>query len=476
MWAPAKSRGRSWPTNGRWTQRDIVRDLTQGSILKQIISLAVPICGAMIITPLYQLIDLYFVSPLGDAAIAGVGAAATAGSLINALNQMVNVGATALIAQAAGRKDRADANLVFNQALGMAAILGVTTLVVGFILANQYMRWISGDDATIRAGTKYLIWFMPALALQYAMMVIAAALRGTGIVMPTIIIQILAVLSNIGLAPVLIAGWGTGLPLGVAGAGFASSLAMAVGVATLWIYFHLSEHYVGLNPKLSWPQLAQWRRILRIGLPAGGEFTVMFIYMTVAYYALGGFGAAAQAGFGVGARVLGLIQTPVMAIAFAAGPIVGQSIGAANIGRVRETVKTVSFLSFVMMILLTVLVQLRPEFFVGGVTKDESMIVVGSLFLRIVSLCLVPQGLVFVCSSMFQGLGNTKPSLLSSGLRLATYGPPMIWLSGRAGFHMADVWWWSLPTTTLQAAVSVYLLRREIRKVAARYQSRLSTN
>src|SRR6201982_818777 len=91
------------------------------------------------------------------------------------------------------------------------------------------------------------------------------------------------------------------------------------------------------DPKQCRPQLRQWNRILNVGLPAGGEFAMIFIYMAVVYYVLRDFGAAAQAGFGIGTRVLGLIQMPALAVALAAGPIAGQNFGAGNGGRVRET-------------------------------------------------------------------------------------------------------------------------------------------
>ena len=70
---------------------------------------------------------------------------------------------------------------------------------------------------------------MPALALQFALLVISSALRGTGIVRPTMAVQALAVAINIILAPVLVAGWGTGRAFGVAGAGLASSIAVLSG-------------------------------------------------------------------------------------------------------------------------------------------------------------------------------------------------------------------------------------------------------
>jgi putative MATE family efflux protein len=438
-----------------------MKDLTQGSIVSHIAAMAPQIFAGMIMLMLCGLIDLYFVAGLGDAAVAGVGAAGNAGFLVNALTQVLSVGTVALIAHAVGRKDRPDANLVFNQSLGLSLGCGIVALIAGWLLARSYMRSVAADEAVIEAGTTYLLWFMPALALQFAMLVMASALRGTGIVRPTMVVQAITVIVNIMLAPVLIAGWGTGRSMGVAGAGLASSIAVALGVVLMWIYFHRAEHYVGIDRLLWRPQLAQWQRILNVGLPAGGEFAIMFVYMAVIYYALENFGAAAQAGFGIGSRLLGVIQMPTMALAFAAGTIAGQSFGAGDSARVRETFRSVLLLGSAVMIGFTVLAQWRPEVLLGAFSGDSETIAVGALFLRMISLNLVAQGAIFVCSSMFQGLGNTRPVLFSSGLRLVTYALPLIWLSATPGFRIEQVWYLSIATTTLQAALSLWLLRRE---------------
>lgn len=441
-----------------------MKDLTQGSILGHISAMAPQIFAGMIMMMLCGLIDLYFVSGLGDAAIAGVGAAGNAGFLINAFTQILGVGTVSLISHAVGRKDQADANLVFNQSLGLSALVGILTLIAGCMLARSYLRSVAVDDAVIEAGTTYLLWFMPALALQFVVLVMASALRGTGIVRPTVIVQVTTVVVNILLAPVLIAGWGTGLALGVAGAGLASSIAVAIAVAMMWIYFHRYEHYVAINSALWRPQLAQWKRILIIGLPAGGEFAIIFVNMAVIYYALRHFGAAAQAGFGIGSRLLGVIHMPGISIALAAGAIAGQNFGAGNSERVRRTFKTVLLLVTAVMIGLTMIAQWRPEFLLGGFTEDAETIAVGALFLRMVSLNNAAQGVNFVCSSMFQGLGNTRPVLLSSSARLVTYALPLIWLSAMPGFRIEYAWYLSIATTTLQALLSLWLLRLEFRK------------
>jgi putative MATE family efflux protein len=441
-----------------------MKDLTRGSIVSHILNMAPPIVVGMITIMICQLVDLYFVSGLGDAAVAGVAAAGNAGFLVNALMQMLGVGTVALIAHAVGRKDRDDANLVFNQAVVLSVLSGLLTLLGGFALARPYMRAIAADVATIDAGATYFHWFMPALALQFVTQVMGAALRATGIVRPTMLVQVVAVAINIALAPVLISGWGTGHAFGVAGAGLASTIAVFIGVLILLAYFRRLERYVAFHPAQWRPQLRQWRRILNVGLPAGGEFVMIFIFMAAIYYVLRNLGPAAQAGFGIGTRVVGLIQMPALAVSLAAGPIVGQNFGAGNYQRVRETFVKAALIATVVMAALTILAQLEPGWLLGGFSNDPETMSVALLFLKMISLNMVAQGLIFTCSSMFQGLGNTKPVLWSSATRVITYSLPAIWLSAQPGFRIEYVWYLSNVATTLQAVQSLWLLRREFRK------------
>jgi len=441
-----------------------MKDLTQGSIVRNILAMAAPMAAGMIFQTLYFLVDLYFVAGIGDAAVAGVGAAGTLMFVIMALTQVLGVGAVALIAQAVGRRDRSDANLVFNQSLLFAGVCALATLVGGYTLARGYVGSIAADAATQQAGVTYLYWFLPGLALGFAQVVMGSALRGTGIVKPTMAIQALTVLLNALLAPVMIAGWGTGVPLGVAGAGLASSVSIAVGIVLLAWYFVRLEKYVGFDAHLWHPQLKVWKRMLEVGLPAGGEFALMFIYMGVIYWVISGHGPAAQAGFGIGSRIMQSIFMPAMAIAFAAGPIASQNFGAGQGARVRETFAKALLLNTVVMVLVTVFLQWRPEVLVAFFTPEAEAQAVGATFLRIISWTFIAQGVVFTCSGVFQGLGNTIPAMLSSAVRLAVFVPFAVWLSAQPGFHLDEVWYLSVATVWLQATVSYLLMRQQFRR------------
>ena len=130
-----------------------MQDLTEGSIPRHIVKLSIPVAVGMVFQTLYVLVDLYFVGQLGDVAIAGVSSAGNVQFLVMAITQILGVGTMALIAQASGRKDREDANLIFNQSLGLAGLGALATLVVGYGLAARYMNTLAADSATVSAAS-----------------------------------------------------------------------------------------------------------------------------------------------------------------------------------------------------------------------------------------------------------------------------------------------------------------------------------
>jgi len=440
-----------------------MRDLTQGPIPGHLVAMAAPIAAGMLAQTLYFLIDLYFVARLGDTALAGVGAAGIAMFVVMAMTQTLGVGAMALVAQAVGRKDPADADLVFNQSLSLAGFCTLATIVGGYLLAGPYMRAVGADAETAAAGATYLYWFLPGLALQYVNIVMMSGLRGTGVVQPTMVVQMVTVLLNALLAPILIAGWLTGHAMGVAGAGLASTISIAFGAVLLGLYFFRLEKYIHFRPALWKPRLSVWSRMIDIGLPAGGEFGFMFVFMAVIYWVFRDFGAAAQAGFGLGTRLMQSIFLPAMAIAFATGPIAGQNFGAKQFARIRETFRSAATISVVVMLALTLICQWRPEWLVQGFTNEPEVIEVASHFLRLISFNFAASAIIFTCSGIFQGLGHTWPALGSTASRVLTFALPALYISTLPGFRIDHVWYLSVASVWVQALLSLYLLSRTMR-------------
>jgi putative MATE family efflux protein len=441
-----------------------MRDLTRGSILRHITTMAAPVLLFMLIQTLYFLVELYFVAAQGDAAVAGVSMGGALLFISASLSQVLGTGTAALTSHAVGRRDVTDVKTIFCQAMGLSWACAGLLLVSGYALIPVYVGLLSNDPASIAAGAEYLHWFMPALALQLATVVTAATLRGMGYVGGTMVIYTLCVATNIVLAPILISGWGTGRPLGVAGAALGTALSNLAAVILLWLYFLRVNPHVLLSWRQLRPTLTHWKRILRIGLPAGGEMALMFVYTALTFWAIRSFGAAAQAGFGLGSRLMQMLLAPVVAIAFVAVPIAGQNFGARDSARVRQTFHIAAGLNVAFMFAVTVALQWRAEALIRMFSSDEAVVAVGTLFLELASLGFMARGFAYACSGLFQGLGITTPSLLCSAIALVAFALPAFLLASHPGFRLEYVWYLWAAAAAVQAVASFVWLRIEMKR------------
>ena len=440
-----------------------MQDLTTGSITRHLLKTASFMLVTMIFQTLYFLVDLYWVGRLGKEAVAAVGIAGNLTFIVLAISQMLGVGTTTLVSHATGRKDQARALLVFNQSQSLSVLVGVVFLAVSLLLRDTYTSALGADAQTARQAGEYLTWFIPAMALQFAMVAMGAALRGTGNFKPGTIVATATVILNMVLAPFLIFGWVTGVPLGVAGAAISSLVAVAVGVVWLATYFIKPSSYLHFIPSQWVPQFPLWSQMLKIGLPAGAEFALMAVYMVVVYSISRPFGAAAQAGFGIGLRVVQAGFMPVVALGFSVAPVAGQNFGARLPDRVKKTYVIAVSMAAGVMAVWAVACHFGASAMVRFFSGDPQVVAVGSEYLAIIAWTFVGSGLVFVSSSMFQALGNTLPSLAASFLRMLLTTVPAIFLARMAGFELRWIWYLSAGTIAFQVLFVLLLLKREFR-------------
>jgi putative MATE family efflux protein len=341
---------------------------------------------------------------------------------------------------------------------------GFLFLIVGLVFRMSYSNALSPDPNTARLAGEYLLWFIPAMALQFALVAMGAALRGIGNFKPGMVVSTATVILNMILAPFLIFGWGTGRPFGVAGAAISTLIAVIVGVVWLTTYFFRAGSFLQFVVADWNPRFDLWKRILAIGLPAGFEFATTAAYLMVVYSVTRPFGAAAQAGFGIGMRVIQAGFMPVVALGFAVAPVAGQNFGARKAQRVKDTFKDGAMMAAGVMFVFAILCNVAPHALVGVFSKDPSVIAVGSDYLRIISWTFIGSGIIFVASSTFQAMGNTVPSFITSSIRLGVVAIPAVILSRRSGFELDWIWYMSLVSVVLALTVCMLLLRREFQR------------
>lgn len=441
-----------------------MQDLTTGPIRGHVLRMMAFMLVGMFTQTLYALVDIWWVGRLGKEAVAAVSIASNLLFVVLAVSQTLAVGAVALVSQAFGARDEPRVQYLFNQAQSLSLVAALLFAVLGFLGRDLFAERMAGDAATAELVKSFLDWYLPSQCLAFLMTGLGSSLRGIGSMRPGLVAQVGSVLLNLVLAPFLIFGWGTGIALGVAGAALATFIATLAAVLGLVWYLRRPGTYLRVNFAQWKPEGALWRRMLGIGLPSGIEFLLMAVIMGLVYWVIRPFGAEAQAGFGIGTRLMQAGFMPAVALSFALAAVAGQNFGARRLDRVRESFVEGVKLNVGFMLLFTVLCHLAPERMMGWFSGEPAVIAVGADYLRVVSWTYIASGLVMVANGLYQGLGNTVPSLLASASRLVTYALPLLWLARQPGFHLHQVWLLSAGSTLLQMLLSLGLLRREFRR------------
>lgn len=441
-----------------------MQDLTTGSISRHLLKTTGFMLVTMLFQTLYFLSDLYWVGRLGTEAVAAVAVAGNLTFIVLAATQMLSVGTTTLISHAVGRKDPITANTVFNQSLLLGAGCGLLFYIVSSLLRGPYAETLTADATTAGLAQDFMTWFIPAMALQFPMVSMSAALRGTGSFKPGMVVQTATVILNIALTPMLMLGWPAGPARGVSGAALATFVALLIGTLWLAFYFRGTTAYLHFRPATWIPRLRMWGDMLKVGLPAGAEFALMAVYLLIVYVVIRPFGAAAQAGFGIGLRIVQALFLPQVALGIAVAPVAGQNFGAGLGDRVRQTFRAASLMSGSIALTAMVICLAAPAPFIRFFASDPEVVAVGSGYLRIAALSFVASAQIFVASSMFQAMGNTIPPLIASAGRLVLIGATVILFSRLPSFQLVWVWSLSVAVIWVQLGANLLLLRREFRR------------
>jgi putative MATE family efflux protein len=441
-----------------------VQDLTTGPISRHLLKTTSFMLVIMVFQTLYFLVDLYWMGKLGRESVAAISIAGNLTFLVLALTQMLGVGTTTLVSHAVGQKDHERARLVFNQSQVLSIVFGAGFLVIGMALRPVYVNALAADAETAEQASRFLFWFIPAMALQFAMVSLGAALRGTGNFKPGMVVGTASIIVNILLAPFLIFGWGTGVALGIAGAGLSSFIAVAVAVVWLTMYFFKPGSYLKFERRDWKPQAHLWRALLKIGLPAGTEFALMAVYLFIVYSVTRPFGAAAQAGFGIGLRVIQAGFMPIVALGMGVAPVAGQNFGARKAERVRRVYKDAAWMAAGWMGVFAVVCLAVPHELIQIFSDDPTVVATGEEYLRIIAWSFAGSGVTFVVSSMFQAMGNSVPPLVTSFGRILLVAIPLAAMSKMAGFELRWIWYLSASAVLLQTAMNMALLQREFRR------------
>lgn len=451
---------------GRGGGGERMSDFTTGSVRVHMLRMAAATLVALAVQMLYSVIDLYWVSRLGKEAVAAVGICSILQMAVISLSQMLRVGITSVISHAAGRRDSKAVAHHFWQSLVCSLSVAGAFGVIVWVSRHAFVSALGADAETRRLSELFLLWFIPALALQFPMAALGASLRGTGDARTMMQAQLVSIGLNIVLAPVLIFGWPASGGLGIVGASLATFVSVLLGNVLLLRVLGRGHRFA--PGARDWkPDLAFWRRLLRIGLPPGAEAAILALYAGFVTAVIEPFGASAQAAFGIGARLFQAGLVAPLAISMAAGAVAGQNLGARLPTRVRETFRESLLACMVCVVPFFLLFVLTPNVLMGVFSGDDHVVSMGAEYLRIISWNLLLTGPVFACFGVFTALGNTTPSLVGSAARVIFMAVPVWFLSQRTGFQMRWIWLFSTWGMVLTLLINLWALSRVFRSLGS---------
>ena len=436
-------------------------DPTHGPIRRAVILLAVPMVLEMVMESLFAVVDIYFVSRLGDEAMAGVALTESVLSLIYTLAMGLSIGVTAVVSRRVGGGDEEGASRAAAQAilLGLALALGFG--IAGVTFAPDILRVMGADENVVATGVPYARIMLGGNVVILLLFLQNAAFRGAGDAAIAMRVLWIANGLNIVLDPLLIFGVGPFPELGVQGAAVATTIGRGTAVLVqVYTLFRLGGRlrirlpHLGIQPAL----MAQLVRLSATGMLQTFIATASWIGLT-RVTAL--FGAEALAGYVIAIRIILFAILPAWGLSNAAATMVGQALGAGNPERAERAAWISCKMNFVFLGAVSV-------FFIGfapgivglfGGTEGASTVAVTGL--RIVSIGFVFYGYGMVLTAAFNGAGAVWTPTILNFFCFWLWEIPLAWgLSLAGGLQTTGVYIAMTVSFSTLAVVAAVLFRR----------------
>jgi putative MATE family efflux protein len=379
------------------------RDLTQGSILKNLLVLSWPITVTQLMMTLGPTIDMIWVGKLGTVAVAAVGVAGVVVMLIMGLMMGFTMGMLALMA-----------NRVAQQAIVFSAIFAAVIALVGQFLGERIILIVTSDPEIVRLATIYLrIEFIGGATMVFRM-TMDTTMQASGDTFNPMWIAGVYRSVHIALCPFLIFGWWIFPEMGVSGAALTGVIAQGLGVFLgLRVLFGARSRV-----KLSFRDFRFdfgiiWR-IVRIGLPASISGIQRGLSQFILQVFMAPFGQAALAAHVIAQRVEMFLFMPAMSFGSGAGVLVGQNLGAGKPERAeRSAWIAVGLLeAFIVVMVVVMFVWTGPV--VRIFSTDPGLDAAAVQYLRIAMVGWIMIGFMFTLMNCLQSAGDTIPTMIIS--------------------------------------------------------------
>ncbi len=436
-------------------------DPTAGPLRRAVILLAIPMVLEMAMESLFAVVDIFFVSRLGDQAMAGVALTESVLALIYTAAIGLSIGVTAMVARRTGEGDREGAARGAAQAIFLGVAMAIAFGVAGVIFAADILRLMGADEAVVAMGLPYTQIMLGGNVVIILLFLQNAAFRGAGDAAIAMRVLWIANGLNIVLDPLLIFGLGPFPELGVKGAAIATTIGR--GTAVLVQIYTLLR--LGGKLRIRRPHLRIQPAIMARLVRLSATGTLQTLIATASWIGLTRVtalsGTEALAGYVISIRIILFAILPAWGLSNAAATMVGQGLGAGDPARAERAAwiackMNLAFLGAVSVVFIAFAPAIVGIF--GGTDGASAVAVTG---LRIVSIGFVFYAYGMVLTAAFNGAGAVWTPTILNFFCFWLWEIPLAWfLSVSGGLGPTGVFIAMTVSFSTLAVVSAILFKR----------------
>lgn len=416
--------------------------LTEGNISSTLVRLAIPIMATSFVQMAYNMMDMIWLGRVSTNAVAAAGTAGFFTWFGSALFMIPKIGAEVGVAQSLGKEDTDGAKKFVLYTIQLDLIIAILYSILLIIFRHKIIGFFDlGDMEVIEMATDYLLIISLGLIFYFLNPVFTGIFNGSGNSSTPFKINVIGLVINMVLDPLMIMGIGPFPKMGIKGAALATVIAQfVVTMVFLIIVKNKSKLFKGLKI-FQKPDKDYLRTIFKLGLPASVQTAIFASIAMVIAKIIAQWGATPIAVQKVGSQIESISWMTAGGFSTAISAFVGQNYGAGKWGRIKEGYKKGLLIVGSIGIFATCLLIFgaRPIFKLF-IPKDKEALQMGITYLRILGISQFFMTIEIATQGAFNGIGRTIPpsfvGILFNGLRI----PASLILSSTS-LGLNGIWW-----------------------------------
>lgn len=404
------------------------KNLTNGSVLKNIAYFSLPYLLSYFLQTLYGLADLFIIGQFEG--VASTTAVSIGSQVMHMLTVMIvglAMGSTVCIGQAVGAGDKKHASAAIGNTVTLFMLLSVVITALLLALVSPIVSVMSTPAEAADGTRAYLTICFIGIPFITAYNIISSIFRGLGDSKSPMIFIAVACAANIALDYIFIGAMG----LGPAGAALGTTLSQAISVVFSLVVILRRKSGISLERRDLHPQRDTMGRLLRIGVPVAAQDGLIQIAFIVITVIANRRGLDAAAAVGIVEKIISFVFLVPSSMLSTVSALCAQNIGAGKQARAEQTLRYAVIIAVSFGIIIALLTQFISEQAVGLFTPDTVVIMLGGQYLRGYIWDALFAGIHFCFSGYFCACGRSEISFIHNISAIALVRIPGVYLTSK---------------------------------------------